>query len=224
MNQDASCHLLANAVYIDGFSAYSNQWKNSLCSWVLSHYHADHYKGLKRGTLGRNQLNGTIHCTEVTKLLLERVHFVDDEGNTKANNTKAKTKAETTPLQQTTKIQSHSYGEEFEVKDGKGGVLSCTFLPANHCPGAAILLFSTSSDPKTINIHCGDMRYSPSMLEAVLERREKGAKFGEIFLDTTYGFPKVRMYGTNDKECLAHRSFLIGPFSSLAHSSLAHNL
>jgi Cft2 family RNA processing exonuclease len=235
MNQDSSCHLLANSIYIDGFSAYNNQWHSPLCSWFLSHYHADHYKGLKRGKKGKKQLKGTIHCTQVTKLLLERVHFVDDEGidelldevidevidegidegidektgeRIDERDTKDQEVA-TTKIQShqriderdtkdqevaTTKIQSHPYGEEFKVKDGKGGFLSCTFLPANHCPGAAILLFSTSSDPQTINIHCGDMRYSPELLEAVLKRRKKGEKFGEVFLDTTYGFPKVRIF------------------------------
>ena len=77
------------------------------------------------------------------------------------------------------------------------GVAKVTFLDANHCPGAAILLFevpspapssspsATSSSSSKFYLHTGDMRYHPRFkLYPALQNMH--GRIDKIFLDTTY--------------------------------------
>jgi len=157
------------------------------------------------GRLGREQIKGVIHCTDITKLLLERVHFREEEEEEdeeeegdqwsqggdkkdKKDSKDGKGSKDSTPT--FPKLHSHPYNTPFTINTVRGGTLTCTFISANHCPGAAIILYTPSPTPNVVNVHCGDMRYQPSMLEECLKKRKEGQRFGEVFLDTTYGLPK----------------------------------
>lgn len=87
--------------------------------------------------------------------------------------------------------------ESIVLDDGK---VKVTFLDANHCPGAALLLFeiggsknesgkcSTSNATSVVSyLHTGDLRYHPKMK---LYPALKGIYIDKIFLDTTYAHPK----------------------------------
>lgn len=60
-----------------------------------------------------------------------------------------------------------------------------TFLDANHCPGAAMLLFGMENG--LVHLHTGDMRYHSRMKHYPALQN---LKIDRIFLDTTYAHPK----------------------------------
>ena len=64
-----------------------------------------------------------------------------------------------------------------------GEGVQVTFVDANHCPGAVLLLFELPCG--RIILHCGDMRYHPRMKNDPVLLGVKG-KVDTIFLDTTY--------------------------------------
>lgn len=59
-------------------------------------------------------------------------------------------------------------------------------VDANHCPGAAQLLFRLSSGESYV--HCGDMRFGAHLLENPHLQRFQGCN--AVFLDTTYCNPR----------------------------------
>lgn len=66
----------------------------------------------------------------------------------------------------------------------------CVALDANHCPGAAMFLFTVHYSGEARNIlHTGDFRFHPRMAAypALAETRVH-----TLFLDTTYSTPKWR--------------------------------
>lgn len=67
-----------------------------------------------------------------------------------------------------------------------------TFMDANHCPGAAIILFRLKSG-KTY-LHTGDFRFHPKMLEHTAMKLHLPAtpahRLDGVYLDTTYADPK----------------------------------
>ena len=69
-------------------------------------------------------------------------------------------------------------GEAFVVQG-----VSVTFVDANHCPGAVLLLFELPCGRKIV--HCGDMRYHPRMQTEPSLLRVKG-EVDTVYLDTTY--------------------------------------
>jgi DNA ligase-1 len=75
-------------------------------------------------------------------------------------------------------LQPQQIGEPFVVEG-----VTVTFIDANHCPGAALLLFELPCG-RTI-LHCGDMRYHPRMQVDPVLLRVKG-KVDTVYLDTTY--------------------------------------
>lgn len=64
--------------------------------------------------------------------------------------------------------------------------MEVTAIDAHHCPGAAVLLFRLPTGKKYI--HCGDMRYHPSMRDNA--QLQTFANPDAVFLDTTYCHPK----------------------------------
>lgn len=112
MNQAERCHEVAGCtgLYVDGFKAFRSKISNPSSSFILTHYHGDHYNGLPRD--GAYVGPALIHCTPVTAALLRSVHGVAPEY-----------------------IKEHSYGETWKHEATK-----ITFYDANHCPGAAIVL------------------------------------------------------------------------------------
>lgn len=101
---------------------------------------------------------GHIYCSTTTARLLINVH--------KVRNTHL--------------IHPVEIGDTIAIPGAK-----VTFLDANHCPGAALLLFQL--DNGLVHLHTGDMRYHPRMktYEAL-----RTVKIDKVFLDTTYAHPK----------------------------------
>jgi DNA ligase-1 len=64
--------------------------------------------------------------------------------------------------------------------------VAVTFIDANHCPGAAQVLFELPDGRRYI--HCGDMRYSTKLLDNPHLQRFKNAD--AVFLDNTYAHPR----------------------------------
>lgn len=61
-----------------------------------------------------------------------------------------------------------------------------TFLDANHCPGAVMLLFKVSPSGLAY-LHTGDMRYHPRMRSYP---SLQGVLLDRVYLDTTYAHPR----------------------------------
>jgi DNA cross-link repair 1A protein len=113
--------------------------------------------------LHKSWLGGTIHCTTVTARLV-----VEEAGISKKY------------------VHGVSLNEPFDVEG-----VQVTALCANHCPGAAMFLFSVpqlTSKPRHI-LHTGDFRFHPRMLLYPALQR---VKIHTLFLDTTYSSPKWR--------------------------------
>lgn len=197
MNTSAACHEIdgCRGCYVDAFRGrYLKQLtKDSRNIFVLTHYHGDHYGSLPREF--KYQGPAVIHCTPVTAELLRRVHKVSHS-----------------------LIQEHEYGETWtyqpNLTEKEIGVRykrtceddrcltfnpcthvdSCrcckiTFYNANHCPGAALVIFELPDG--RVNVHTGDMRYCPSMiLYRILQQAAMQNKVDTVWLDTTYSDPK----------------------------------
>jgi len=122
--------------------------------WFLSHFHADHYKGL---TSKFNR--GIVYCTPVTAALVK--------------------------LQLRVRL-------EFLREVPIGGSITIegtrvTFLPANHCPGAAMLLFECPG--RLPILHSGDCRLATTLLPQLPQLENiRGAI--DLILDTTYCDPQ----------------------------------
>jgi len=149
---------------VDAFRGPLLQKTNdAMNSFILTHYHGDHYGSLPRDL--KYQGPALIHCTPTTAALLVRVHLV--------------------PAQF---VCPHEYGETWWAHHSKHDT-SITFYDANHCPGAAIVVIELLDG--TCHLHCGDMRYHdkmksyPKLAQAVQEKT-----LDLVYLDTTYGHPK----------------------------------
>lgn len=121
--------------------------------WFLTHFHADHYKGL---TSKFNR--GTIYCTPVTAALVRQQLRVRPEV-----------------------LQTVAIGSSIAIQ----GVW-ITFLPANHCPGAAMIVFQVPG--RLPVLHTGDCRLAENMQELPELQAIRGA--ADLILDTTYCDPQ----------------------------------
>lgn len=164
MNSSIDCHEIEGCphLFIDAFrGSLLRKTSNSGNTFILTHYHGDHYQSLPRD----NKYHGpaVIHCTPITAALLLHVHQV--------------------PAQF---VREHAYAETWTIDNSDVNV---TFYDANHCPGAAIVLLELPDGNH--HLHCGDMRYTPSMKEyLLLKRAVDNRKIDLVYLDTTYGHPK----------------------------------
>ncbi|KAI7837835.1 hypothetical protein COHA_008323 [Chlorella ohadii] len=139
--------------------------------WFLTHFHADHYKGLN-GKFDR----GTLYCSPPTALLVQQQLRVKPG------------------CIRTVQLNSPILVEGVRV----------TFLDANHCPGAVMILFEPPGRRPVL--HTGDCRLVADMQqEAVLQAvrqavalaaadaagvlRQPGGK-ADLILDTTYCSPE----------------------------------
>lgn len=118
--------------------------------YFLSHFHADHYGGLRKAWN-----HGPIFCTPITAALCKMKLGVLDEW--------------------LVPVPTH-------VPFCVGNDVEVVFFDANHCPGAAVMLFTS---PSKTAVHCGDFRANMNL---VRELQQKLADRGidEIYLDTTY--------------------------------------
>lgn len=192
MNQnDVLPHRPLKGLLVDGFRHAAPDVR----IYVLTHFHSDHYSGLDDTfPLGMGAPeDAIIYCTPVTAGLAEHVLGV------------ARKYLAVTPFDSPTML--HLPG---------GTTAELTFIPANHCPGSAMLLLRSADQAI---LHTGDCRFCPAMLQApALQpwvRRGHGhssltaaptasssssasaaaaamrpAVPLDIFLDTTYGHPK----------------------------------
>lgn len=176
MNQAERCHAVNGCpgLYVDAFKAFRGNTRDASCSFILTHYHGDHYNGLPRD--GAYAGPALIHCTPVTAALLRTVHGVASEF-----------------------VVEHSYEESWVHKygcsedDGDGATAqqeaTITFFDANHCPGAAIVLFQLPNG--RVHLHTGDMRYHPRMKDyPLLKKFASDRSIDLVYLDTTYSHPK----------------------------------
>lgn len=144
-------------IAVDNFK-YSTEPGQPQYVYFLTHMHTDHYQGLTD-----NWDQGLIYCSPVTKslLLLKYPHLtcvISLELNT---------------VHWVSLNSDHSEG------------VSVSFIDANHCPGAVMILFKGKMG--TI-LHTGDFRYSREMAENELLRDAKGEKLriDLMYLDNTY--------------------------------------
>jgi DNA cross-link repair 1A protein len=121
--------------------------------WFLTHFHADHYKGL-----GAKFDRGTIYCTPITAALVKQ------------------------QLRVRPRMLREVCINDSIVVDG----FRVTFLPANHCPGAAMLLFENPGQLPTL--HTGDARLTSTVQSLPQIQAVRGAV--NLVLDTTYADPQ----------------------------------
>jgi DNA cross-link repair 1A protein len=122
--------------------------------WFLTHFHADHYKGLS-GKFDR----GLLYCTPPTAAL-------------------ARSQLRVAPA----RIREVPVGGEVLVEG-----VRVRFLEANHCPGAAMLLFEAPGRRPLLNT--GDARLTRATYEGVAAL--EGVRGGvDLVLDTTYCAPE----------------------------------
>ncbi|OQR82672.1 DNA cross-link repair protein [Achlya hypogyna] len=144
--------IKGTSIIVDGFSYASSTLSTT---YVLSHFHSDHYGGLSR-----NFSAGIIYCTPTTARLVQLCLGVD------------KKYLHPLPLHQPLTLPAHK--------------AQMTFIDANHCPGAALILFQFQSGKAVL--HTGDFRYDPSMLlnRFLAPFATPGQRLDAVYLDTTY--------------------------------------
>ena len=182
MNSSDICHEVSGCpnLYVDAFRGQylRKHTKNPDATFVLSHYHGDHYTQLPRDY--KYEGPAKIHCTPITARLLIDVHLVSKD-----------------------LVVEHEYGSTFrhritlnpedkldKTEDYSDDFAKITFYDANHCPGACIILIELP-DGKTTHLHTGDMRYHPRFQSyPLLSKCTKQRKLDLVYLDTTYCHPK----------------------------------
>ncbi|ODV62137.1 DNA cross-link repair protein PSO2 [Ascoidea rubescens DSM 1968] len=132
-----------------------------ISKYFLSHFHADHYMGLTKNLSNCIYSKGLIYCTGITKkLIIAKFNITEPE-----------------------RIISVPFYKKFEIYPN----LIFTFLPANHCPGSAIIVFEYYHGSNLAQVyrvlHTGDFRANKKLLQYLME---KFNSFEKVYLDTTY--------------------------------------
>lgn len=140
-------HMGATSIAVDSFM---HGPIDGIKYYFLSHFHADHYGGLRK-----SWNHGPIFCTPITAALCKMKLGVLDEW--------------LVPI-------------PLHIPFCVGSDVEVTFFDANHCPGAAVMLFTSCT--KTA-VHCGDFRANMKLVQD-LKRSLKTRPIDELYLDTTY--------------------------------------
>lgn len=152
-------------VVVDGFNYKADE---TISQYFLSHFHADHYMGLKKSwnNPDENPIKKTLYCSKITAILV---------------NLKFKI-----PMDE---IQILPINKRFWITD----TISVIPLDANHCPGATIMLFQEfpakfHDKPIRQVLHTGDFRSNAQMIKTVQEWLIETANdtIDQVYLDTTY--------------------------------------
>ena len=169
-------------IVVDGFQYADRARLSSI--YFLSHFHSDHYIGLKKS------FDGIIYCTQVTANLLLRQFKIKPE-HVRALPLDKPVKLDMAPniiTKNNNPIVSNNTTTTSSSSKRKLQVV-VTLIDANHCPGSCIMLFQIGYKvPYRYLLHTGDFRYIRSM------RSHKALKdishLECLYLDTTYCNPK----------------------------------
>lgn len=162
--QHAFSHRVPGTAFtVDSFYAVGS---DSCTQYLLSHFHSDHYGPLKKTTLPEGS---KVLCTSVTASLVHKLLRVPKE------------RIKVLPL--------HTAVELCDGISPRSGA-TVTLFPANHCPGAAIMLFHVWSTKRFV-LHCGDCRFDLSTFSRYKKLAQviEGNQLDYLFLDTTYCNP-----------------------------------
>lgn len=150
---------------VDSFYAAPNDPEGS--KYFLSHFHSDHYGGLRKKTLPKGS---HVFCSAVTASLVRSQLCVPKES-----------------------IQVLPLGIKVDVPDpaNPSQGVSVWLYDANHCPGAVLFLFHVWQTKRYV-LHTGDCRFDPvlfnqheKLVEVVTEDH-----LDYMHLDTTYCNPQ----------------------------------
>lgn len=150
---------------VDSFYAAPNDPEGS--KYFLSHFHSDHYGGLRKKTLPKGS---RVLCSAVTSSLVHSQLRVPKES-----------------------IQVLPLGKKVDIPEptNPSHGVSVWLYDANHCPGAVVFLFHVWQTKRYV-LHTGDCRFDP----AVFNRHEKlvgvvrEGHLDYMHLDTTYCNPQ----------------------------------
>ena len=149
---------------VDGFQGYGKSHSRWCTNWFLTHFHADHYKGLTKKT--PDPQNCVIWCSRPTAELCRSRLGIQKE-----------------------RLRVVDVGRTFVVEG-----VSVRFVDANHCPGAVMIVFdgipktTDATDTDTV-LATGDFRFHEGMTSCPI-LREVASKRPAVMLDTTYCDPK----------------------------------
>ncbi|KAF9893647.1 hypothetical protein FE257_010959 [Aspergillus nanangensis] len=163
--------LTGFAICVDAFRYGAVEGCNA---YFLSHFHSDHYIGLKG-----SWHHGPIYCSRATGNLVRQQLKVNARW-----------------------VVDLEFEQTVEVPE-TGGV-RVTLIEANHCPGSALFLFekpmgSGAACRLQRVLHCGDFRASPAHVQHPLLRpdivdattgQKRVQRIDTCYLDTTYLSPK----------------------------------
>jgi DNA cross-link repair 1A protein len=147
--------------------------------FFLTHYHADHYGGLRR-THFRPECKRFLYASPITANILQTEYQLDDSVLIRI------------PVGNPDGITVY---ENAELREPKPlvRVMACD---ANHCPGAVIFVFWVYATGQFV-VHCGDMRYDPARMgiDPILTRlaasqHEPVVRVQYLHIDTTYSNPR----------------------------------
>lgn len=164
-------HALSHRVFGTSFTVDSfKAAKSDPCRrFFLTHYHADHYGGLSKGSMPDG---GIVLCTKITAELVHMLLRVPEE--------------------RIRVLETGSEDGEFvEDTEGVGNGAHVWCFDANHCPGAVVMLFRVEKTGRYI-LHSGDCRFDLSIFQrhAKLAAVAAAGEIDYLHLDTTYCDPR----------------------------------